>query len=400
MVELLSPAGNMEKLKTAFRYGADAVYLAGKEFGLRAFAGNFEDDEICKATKFAHKLGKKVFVTLNILARDSQFSALKKHLHILEKAKVDAVIISDLGVLAFVKENAPSLEIHTSTQASVVNSASANLWAKLGAKRIVLARELSLDQIKEIKKNIPKEVELEVFVHGAMCISYSGRCLLSKYLSGRDGNCGECVQACRWEYTITEKSRQGEKLEMQEDKNGTYILNSKDLCLIAHLKELIDIGITSFKIEGRMKSDYYVATVTNAYRRAINNLQKGVNQTSMLEIELEKTSHRNFTTGFMFNSPEKENFKSSQPVQTHQFIAVVQKNAKNGEVLIEQRNHFKIGDTLEVLSPNSTFNKQLLVQNLKTVEGQEIHDAKDVQQKLVLKTTLALKKGDILRKKV
>ena len=292
-MELLAPAGTFEKMQTAFYFGADAVYFAGKKFGLRAFAGNFTDNEIIKATQYAHKLGKKVYITINILAHESDFDGLKEYLCELEKAKVDAVIVSDLGIIEYIKEFAPSLTIHVSTQANILNSYAIKFMARLGIKRIILARELSIEEIKKIRANIPSDIELECFVHGAMCISYSGRCLLSNYLTGRDSNRGACAQCCRWEYTITEKSRKGEQYEIQEDERGTYILNSKDLNMIEHLKELEDAGITSIKIEGRMKSPYYVANVVNAYRRALD-LKENISQEQMtlLKDELNKTSHR------------------------------------------------------------------------------------------------------------
>ena len=398
-MELLAPAGTFEKMQTAFYFGADAVYFAGKKFGLRAFAGNFTDDEIFKATEYAHKLGKKVYITINILAHEGDFIGLKEYLNELEKAKVDAVIVSDLGIIEYIKEFAPSLTIHVSTQANILNSYAIKFMARLGIKRIILARELSIEEIKKIRANIPSDIELECFVHGAMCISYSGRCLLSNYLTGRDSNRGACAQCCRWEYTITEKSRKGEQYEIQEDERGTYILNSKDLNMIEHLKELEDAGITSIKIEGRMKSPYYVANVVNAYRRALD-LKENISQEQMtlLKDELNKTSHRQYTTGFYFGANDKECLSSSMPVQTSEFMAVVLNDSDGEKVLIEQRNRFKIGDELEVLSPNQTFNKIIKLLKMTDENGVEILDAKNVQQKLYIYTNLNLKKGDILRK--
>ncbi len=399
MLELLAPAGTFEKMRTAFRFGADAVYFAGKKFGLRAFAGNFSDNEIFEATKYAHSLGKKVYITLNILAHESDFDGLKDYLDELVRAEVDAVLVSDMGILEFIKENAPSLTIHISTQANVLNSYAINFMYKMGAKRIVLARELSINEIKEIRKKIPKDIELECFVHGAMCISYSGRCLLSNYLTGRDSNRGACAQPCRWEYTITEKSRKGDEYEIQEDDRGTYILNSKDMMMIEHLKELKEAGVVSFKIEGRMKSPYYVANVVNAYRRAIDNtINITKDEMELLKKELLKTSHRQYTTGFYLGANDKECLSSSMPVQTSEFMAVVLEDADGEKVLIEQRNRFKIGETLEVLAPNDNFNKQIILTKMTDENGKEILDAKDVQQKIYIYTNLKLKKGDILRK--
>lgn len=417
MIELLAPAGTYEKMVVAFNYGADAVYFAGKKFGLRAFAGNFDDEEIQNAVKYAHSLNKKVYITLNIVAKDDDFEELKEYIKMLEKAEVDGVIVSDLGVMATIAEIAPKLNIHVSTQANINNSYSINYLAKLGVKRIVLARELSIEDIKKIRKAIPEDIELESFVHGAMCISYSGRCLLSNYLTGRDSNRGECVQACRWEYkvfenkpceecpsrqfSITEKGRDGERFDIQEDSRGTYILNSKDLNMLRHIKDLADAGVTSFKIEGRMKSPYYVANVVNAYRRAIDKIDTLTDaEYDVLNNELYKTSHRKYTTGFYFGADDKECLESSYPVQTSEFMAMVIEDANNGKVLIEQRNRFKVGDELEVLSPNETFNQKILITKMESVNGDIIEDAKNVQEKLYLFTNLPLKKYDILRKSV
>lgn len=389
MVELLAPAGTFLKLKTAFKFGADAVYFAGKKFGLRAFAGNFEDDEIEKAVNYAHSLNKKVYITVNILAHEADFDGLKEYIEYLDKIGVDAVIVADVGIIKLIRDVAPNLDIHVSTQANVTNSYSAKFFQDMGVKRIVLARELSIEEIKKIHEAVP-DMELEAFVHGAMCISYSGRCLLSNYFTGRDSNRGACVQACRWEYTITEKSRQGQQFPIEEDERGTYILNSKDLCMIKHLKELEEAGICSFKIEGRMKSEYYVACTVNAYRRAINGEDVDIS-------ELEKSSHRLFTTGFYFGEKDKECFTSSSPVQTHEFMALVLEDAKDGYVKIEQRNRFKVGDILEVLSPDENFNKKIKITEIKNLKGELIDDAKKVQEVLYLRTELALKEGDILR---
>ena len=389
MVELLAPAGTFLKLKTAFKFGADAVYFAGKKFGLRAFAGNFEDDEIEKAVNYAHSLNKKVYITVNILAHEADFDGLKEYIEYLDKIGVDAVIVADVGIIKLIRDVAPNLDIHVSTQANVTNSYSAKFFQDMGVKRIVLARELSIEEIKKIHEAVP-DMELEAFVHGAMCISYSGRCLLSNYFTGRDSNRGACVQACRWEYTITEKSRQGQQFPIEEDERGTYILNSKDLCMIKHLKELEEAGVCSFKIEGRMKSEYYVACTVNAYRRALNGEDVDIS-------ELEKSSHRLFTTGFYFGEKDKECFTSSSPVQTHEFMALVLEDAKDGYVKIEQRNRFKVGDILEVLSPDENFNKKIKVTEIKNLKGELIDDAKKVQEVLYLRTELALKEGDILR---
>lgn len=411
MVELLAPAGDFDKLKTAINFGADAVYMAGKKFGLRAFAGNFDNEQMKQAVEYAHAKGKKVYITLNILAHEGDFDGMKEYVKFLEDIGVDAVLVSDLGILSFIKQHAPKLQLHISTQASVLNSYAINTYVSLGATRIVLARECSLAEIKEIRKSIPKEVELECFVHGAMCISYSGRCLLSNYLTGRDSNRGACVQACRWEYFISERSRRDDKYQILEDEKGTYILNSKDLNMLEYLKELKEAGVNSFKIEGRMKSPYYVANVVNAYRRAIDNMETITKeQVADLKAELVKTSHRKYTTGFYFNSQSeqsckydedsKECLESSYPVQTHEFMALVLGEHDGEKVLVEQRNRFKVGEALEVLSPNDTFNKTITITKMINEKGEVVDDAKGVQEKLYLYTDLPLKPLDILRKKI
>ena len=399
MLELLSPAGNMEKLKVAFKFGADACYLAGKKFGLRAFSGNFDEKELTEAVEYAHCLNKKIYVTINIVAHNLDFDGLQEYLKFLESIGVDGIIVSDIGIMVLAKQVTPKLELHVSTQANVTNKYTAKFYCDLGAKRLVLARELSIQEIKEIRDFIPKDVEIEAFVHGAMCISYSGRCLLSNYLSGRDSNRGACIQACRFEYSICEKTRHGEYYDIQEDERGTYILNSKDLCMIEYIKDLVDAGVTSFKIEGRMKSPYYVATITNAYKRAIDDFQSNRPFDKTLLEEVEKTSHRRYTTGFYFGAKDKEYIQDSMPVQSYDFIAIVKENAQNGYVKIEQRNRFKIGDELEVLSPGDCFNKIIKVTEMYDENNQLIEDASLVQQILSLKTDLNLKTGDILRKK-
>lgn len=392
-MELLAPAGNFDKLITAVHFGADAVYFAGKMYGLRAFAGNFEDDEIVKAMNYLHQHGKKGYVTLNIVANDSDFKHIDQFLELLVRAKVDGVIVSDTGMIYYIRKNFPSLNVHVSTQANVNNCYSAKFYADMGVTRIVLARELSLNQIKEIALAVGDKVELEAFVHGAMCISYSGRCLLSNYMTGRDSNRGACVQACRWNYTIREVNKT-EEYPIEEDERGTYILNSKDLCMIKHLKELEDAGICSLKIEGRMKSDYYVASVVNAYRRALDNK----NDIQTLEEELEKTSHRRYTTGFYFGSDDKEFLASSMPIQTAEFIAKVVEDSQKGTVKVEMRNRFKTGDELEVLSPTDSFLKKIKITNIINAKGEPIDDCKRVQEIVTINCPFDLKQGDILRK--
>lgn len=402
MLELLAPAGNLEKLNTAFYYGADACYFAGKRYGLRAFAGNFKDDELEESVKFAHSLGKKAYITLNIIAHNPDFEGLKEYVLFLESIHVDAVIVADVGIIAVIREVAPNLPVHVSTQANITNKYSAKFFADMGVTRLILARELSLPEIKEIREFIPKEIELETFVHGAMCISYSGRCLLSNYLTGRDSNRGACAQVCRWEFSITEKNRKGEQYDIVEDDRGTYILNSKDLNMIEHLHELVKVGVTSFKIEGRMKSPYYVANVVNAYRRALNYLQtlENVNDYKLNEAlvkELEKSSHRNYTTGFYFGDNNKENLETSNPIQNSEFLAIVKKELGSNEYVIEQRNKFLLGDVLEILSPTDSFNKTFKVEQLRDLEHNVVSVANQVQQELIITCPHKLQVGDILR---
>ncbi len=395
-MELLAPAGNFEKFLTALHFGADAVYFAGNRFGLRAFAGNFSDKEMQEAVKIAHSFGKKVYITLNIIAKDEDFDGLKEYLEFLQNIKVDAVIVADIGVMEFVRKYAPKIDIHISTQANIINSYTAKFFADLGVKRLILARELSLEQIKNLRKNLPKEVEIEVFVHGAMCMAYSGRCLLSNYLTGRDSNHGECVQACRWKYYVREVSRDDE-LEVQEDEKGSYIFNSKDLNMLSHLQELKDAGVDSIKIEGRMKSSYYVATVVNAYRMALDMLPE--RPTEELEKELLKASHRRYTTGFYFDEENRQFQEDSMPVQDSEFVAIAVEDAKNGKVKLEMRNKFSVGDTLEILSPKKDcFNKKVTIKEIIDSTGEKIESAKKVQEIVEINMVYPILKGDILRR--
>lgn len=400
-LELLAPVGDRERLEAAVYFGADAVYFAGKKFGLRAFASNFDEDEIKDSVKFCHEHNVKVYVTVNILAHQSDFIGLVDYLKHLDESHVDGVIVSDLGIAHMVKEFT-NLELHVSTQANITNAESAKVWVKLGAKRLVLARELSIEEVKAIKDAVGDDIDIECFCHGAMCISYSGRCLLSNYFLGRDSNKGACAQPCRWEYAIYSKNKENpmdDYYPIEEDERGTYILNSKDMCLINHINELDKAGIKSFKIEGRMKSTYYVATVVNAYRRAIDNyLNNNVSDFDYIE-ELEKTSNRAFTTGFYFHDEHKTNKVSSRLIQNYDFIALVVEDAKDGKVLIEHRNKFALGDELEVLSPNDTFDKIIKLNEIVDEKGNSIEEVKKVKQRVYIKTDLALKKGDILRKK-
>ncbi len=397
--ELLAPCGNLEKLNTALHFGADAVYLAGKQAGLRAFAGNFSDEELISAVKTCHALSKKVYVTVNIFAFEDDFIMLGDYLRFLYSAGVDAVIVSDVGVVDFCKKTVPELEIHLSTQASTTNSHSVLFWAEQGVKRIVLAREVSLDNIKRIKDRVGDKAELEAFVHGAMCVSYSGRCLLSNFLVNRPSNRGECAQACRWEYLVHEVKRPELPMTMTEDERGTYIFNSRDLNMLAHIKELYEAGVDSFKIEGRMKTAYYVGTSVNAYRRAIDLVSSGKEIPEELLNEPYKAGHRSYTTGFYFGGEDNVCLESSRAVQSHDFCAYVLGYDEEKKIaIIEQRNRFVEGDVLEVLSPSDTFNHKITVSGVTDEKGNPVPDAKFVQQKLYLPTELKLSAGDILRK--
>lgn len=402
-IELLSPAGDMNKLKTAFYFGADAVYIGGKSMSLRALAGNFSDEEIEYAVKYAHSIGKKVYVTVNIFAKNSDIKDAERYFKFLESIDVDGAIISDTGLVYLARTVAPDLKVNLSTQANTLNYKTVEFWKNHGVKRVILARELGLSEIEEISKNVP-DIEIETFIHGAMCISYSGRCLLSDYRTGRKSNRGECVQACRWQYEIREKDSECGYLEMQEDERGTYIMNSKDLCLVDYIGELIRAGVVSFKIEGRMKSEYYLATVVNAYRRAIDEYYRVGDEyknNSLFHTELEKTAHREFTTAYLLGENNRTvNYDDSQSKGTFKFMAsVLDYNESDGYALIEMRNRFKVGDELEVLSPTDTFNKTIIVNKMLDEKGATVEDAKIVQQKLKLYTDLPLKAGDILRKK-
>lgn len=399
-VELLAPAGNFSKLKTAIYYGADAVYIGGKNFSLRALSDNFTDEEIADAVIYAHARNVKIYVTVNIFARNNDFEKAAAYFRFLYNVGVDAVLITDIGLIDLCKEVAPGLSIHLSTQANTLNKYSVKAWQNYGLKRVVLARELSLGEVGEIHSFVPG-MELETFVHGAMCISYSGRCLLSNYLNGRDANRGECVQACRWSYELRERNKGGEYYPIEEDGRGTYILNSKDLNMINHIDELIAAGVVSLKIEGRMKSEYYLATVVNAYRRAIDEYYKigdKYKKNTMFYDELTKTNHRAFTTAFnLGKNPDTINLQDSQSAGSKQFAAIVT-DCVDDVVTVEMRNRFRRGDVLEILSPSENFNKTFTVGKMIDENGDIVEDAKMVQQKLKLEIGLNLSAGDILRK--
>ena len=404
--ELLAPAGNLNKLKLAFYYGADAVYVGGKSFSLRTFADNFTDEELAEGIAHAHARGKKVYVAVNIFARNADFERLTEYFRTLEHLGADAVLISDLGVFRVCRKAAPDLPIHISTQANTTNSQSAAMWKELGASRVVLARELSLEEIAKIHEENPG-LELEAFIHGAMCISYSGRCLLSDYLNGRSSNRGACVQACRYRYEIrTHECKIDGWTQVQEDEKGTYFLNSKDLNMSAHLSELEKAGICSFKIEGRMKSEYYLATVVNAYRRILDG-----GDVQALQEELSCAAHRDYTTAYMLGDNHKTvSYDNSQTKGMCEFIAVVRgyegpengldgTPARPGRVYAEMRTRFYEGDTLEILSPSDAFGKQIIVKDMKDSAGAPCADAKRVQEVVSFACPYALRAGDILRRR-
>ncbi len=349
--ELLAPAGDMERLKMAVLYGADAVYLAGTSFGMRSFAGNFSPQELPEAVRYAHSHGVKVHVTVNTMPRSGELDALPAHLALLNDCGVDALIIADLGVFRMAEKYAPNCERHVSTQVSVANYACAAAWYDLGAKRVVLARELSLEEIRTIRRNTPPELELEVFAHGAMCVSYSGRCLLSNYMTGRDSNRGACAQPCRYQYALMEEKRPGEYFPVFEDEKGTYIMNSRDMCMIDHIDDLMEAGVDCLKIEGRAKSAYYAAIVTGAYRHALDDAAAGRPLDPVWRDEVEHVSHRRYSTGFFYGQPGQY-YQSSRYIRQWQVCAIVTDCDPQGNATLSLRNKFAAGENLEVVGPD------------------------------------------------
>ena len=393
--ELLCPAGDLERLQMALHFGADAVYLAGAQFGMRAGAENFTPDGIRAAVQLAHAQGAAVHVTCNTLPRDDEMAQLPAYLELLDDAGVDAIIAADLGVITLAKRHAPHVALHVSTQFGVVNSAAAAALYDLGAQRVVLARELSLAEIRTIRANTPPELELEAFVHGAMCVSFSGRCLLSNYLTGRDANRGQCAQPCRWKYHLVEEKRPGEYFEITED-GGTYILNSRDMNMIEHLPELIDAGVTSFKIEGRMKSAYYAAVVTNAYRHAIDDALAGRPLDPLWIEETEKVSHRPYTTGFYYGYPGQHYAEASYTTGAD-VAAVVESCDDNGEAVLCQRNKFSLGDELELLTPDGAPVK-FTPERMYNAEGEEIADTRHAMMEIHMRLPKYAPRLSIVRK--
>ncbi len=372
--EILAPAGDFEKMQYAIAYGADAVYLAGHSFGMRAAAANFSSDDLTKGIAYAHSHGVKCYITVNIIPSNTDLEQLPEYLAFLQTAGADALIIADVGVLALAKRHAPKVPVHISTQTSILNHAAANFWAALGAERIVLARELCLDEIAEIRAKTPSTLEIEAFVHGAMCISYSGRCLISQYLTGRDANHGACAQPCRWKYQLVEEKRPGEYFPVVEADQGTYLYNSKDLCMIDHLPELIAAGIDSFKIEGRNKTAYYAAGITSAYRSAVDlywTSGKPDNFTLPSEIyeEVHKVSHRHYYTGFYFGQTENgQYYEDSQYIRQWEIIGLLDEADPNGHAVFRLKNRFYPGETLELMQPEHQ-PYRFIVKNVTDDEG-------------------------------
>ncbi|MGF6905877.1 peptidase U32 family protein [Fusobacterium sp. PH5-44] len=402
-VELLAPAGNMEKFQMALHYGADAVYLGGKMFNLRAGSNNFSDDELVEVVEYAHKLGKNVYVTLNIIPHNNELELLPDYIKFLDKIKIDGVIVADLGVFQLVKENS-SIPISVSTQASNTNWRSVKTWKDLGAKRVVLAREISLDNIKEIKEKVP-DIELEVFIHGAMCMSISGRCLLSNYFTGRDANRGDCAQSCRWKYSVVEETRPGEYMPIYEDDRGTYIFSSKDLCTIEFIDKVLETGVDSLKIEGRMKGIYYVANCVKVYRDAIDSYYAGnFKYNPKWMEELQSVSHRLYTSGFYLENPgpngQNYNDRNSYS-QSHQLVAKVIEKLPNNQYILAIRNRLEVGENLEVVTPGSDIREIILPQMI-LIEKNKETDTQFANPNSTVKITLTepLQVLDMLRKKV
>lgn len=400
--ELLIPANNLEVLKTAVIFGADAVYIGGEAFGLRAKAKNFSPAEMKEGIAFAHAHGAKVHVTVNILAHNYDLEGARQYLEELKEIKPDALIIADPGLFTMAREICPEIEIHVSTQANNTNYMTYLFWHKLGAKRVVSARELSLREISEIRQHIPDDLEIESFIHGAMCISYSGRCLLSSYFTGRDANHGACTHPCRWKYAVVEEKRPGEYLPVYENERGTYIFNSKDLCMIEHIPEMIRAGINSFKIEGRMKTALYVATVARTYRKAIDDYleseEKYLANMDWYKSEISKCTYRQFTTGFYFGKPDENTQIYDNNTYINEFIYLgwVEEVTEQGKVLFEQKNKFCVGDEIEIMKPDGT-NVSAKVLALETEEGFSVDSCPHSRQRLYATLSVVPEKYDLLR---
>lgn len=400
--ELLAPAGSLSKLKIAITYGADAVYVGGEEFSLRIAAENFSVEDLKEGVRFAHERGKKVYLTANIIPHNEDIDEYTEFLKEYLTAGFDAVIVSDLGMFQLTREIAPELEIHISTQANNVNYKSAETWYKMGAKRVILAREMSLEEIAEIRRRTPEGLELEAFVHGAMCISYSGRCLLSNYMTNRDSNQGACSHPCRWKYNLVEETRPGEYMPVFENERGTFIYNSKDLCMVEHIDKLAECGLDSFKIEGRVKTEYYLATVVKAYREAIDSYfrdPQNFKPNPMWLEELKKVSHRDYTTGFFFGKPDgnEQNYETSSYIRNYELLGIVDSyDEKTGLVSVIQKNRFFKGSEVEFLRPNGDFIK-FKIEYMENADGEEMEIANRPQSVAKIKTDFPLEKDSMMR---
>lgn len=402
--ELLIPAGSLDVLKTAVIYGADAVYIGGEAFGLRAKAKNFSNGEIQEGIAFAHERGVKVYITANILAHNQDLAGVEAYFNELKEMNPDALIISDPGVFAIARRVLPQMELHISTQANNTNYGTYRFWHDLGAKRVVSARELSLAEIKEIRANIPEDMEIESFIHGAMCISYSGRCLLSNYFTGRDANQGACTHPCRWKYAVVEETRPGEYMPVYENERGTYIFNSKDLCMIEHIPELMEAGIDSFKIEGRMKTALYVATVARTYRKAIDDYRKdpALYQSNLewYKEEIGKCTYREFTTGFYFGKPDETTqiYDNNTYVKNYTYLGTVETTDGGGRCRIEQKNKFSVGEIIEIMKPDGR-NIEALVKGIYDTEGNARESAPHPKEILWAELDQETEDYDILRRR-
>ena len=402
-LELLIPAGSLDVLKTAVIYGADAVYIGGEAFGLRAKAKNFTKEDMKEGIAFAHERGVKVYVTANILAHNEDLPGVEEYFEEMKEVRPDALIISDPGVFAIARKILPDMELHVSTQANNTNYGTFLFWYNQGAKRVVTARELSLKEIKEIRDRIPEDMEIESFIHGAMCISYSGRCLLSNYFVGRDANQGACTHPCRWKYSVVEETRPGEYMPVYENERGTYIFNSKDLCMIEHIPEMIEAGIDSFKIEGRMKTALYVATVARTYRKAIDDYlespEKYRANMEWYKAEIGKCTYREFTTGFYFHKPDTTTqiYDSNTYVKNYTYIGTVETVFEDGSFQMEQKNKFTVGETIEIMKPDGR-NLAVTVEEIRNEEGEQMENAPHPKQILRVRLSETPKAYDILRR--
>ncbi len=399
--EILAPAGDMECLESALNFGADAVFLAGKLFGMRSAPKNFDNTQLKQACDLAHSMGKKIYVTCNILPRNKELEFLPDFLSYAQECGVDAFIIADLGIFEAAKKYAPKVARHISTQAGITNYATANVLYNMGASRVVLAREIPLDEIAEMRAKIPSDLEIECFVHGAMCVSFSGRCLISSYMTGRDANHGDCAQPCRWKYHLMEEKREGQFFAVEEGSDGTYLYNSRDMCMIEHIPELVKAGISSFKIEGRAKSAYYTAVTTNAYRHAVDDYfadKENYVLKSWIREELEKISHREYNTGFYFNHEPGQVTDNGGYIRHYDVVAVCEELVDDTTAEITQRNKFLSGDTLDVLPPSGIpFN--IKCESLTNEKGELVESAPHPMQKLIMKTDKPVPKGSVIRKK-